>query len=127
MGAHRLAADCLRLLGAPPTTVTVVAPHDRALAAALAAQGAAAASDGASAAIVSFRGARAHPAERQACLTTLRARLPAGAPLLVVDHNQPRTLGLRLAAVVHLALAGLRPGRARYPAARGRAPLALTV
>lgn len=127
MGARRLAADCLGLLGAPPATVTVTAPHDRALAEALAARGARLTSAEPRAAIVSFRGGRADPAVRQACLATLRARLPAGAPLVLVDHNQPRTLGRRLAGMLCLAWAGLGPARARYPAARELAALAWRV
>ncbi|MCW5892200.1 MAG: hypothetical protein KIT14_16890 [bacterium] len=127
MAARRLAADCLRLLGASPATVAVTGDHDRALIAALGACGAAAPPDGAAAAVVSFRGAPADPAVRQACLAAVRRRLPPGAPLLLVDHNQPRTLGRRLVGVAQLAVVGLGAARARYPAARELAALGFAV
>jgi hypothetical protein len=99
MGARRLAADCLRLLDVPPADVAVTAPRDRA-------------------AVVSFRGQPGDAVARRACLDELRARLPAGAPLVLVDHNQPRRWPARLVAFAALALQGQRPARARHPAAR---------
>lgn len=127
MGARGLADECLRLLGAPPAAVLVAAARDPALAAALRAGGAEAPPGAATAAVVSFRGARADPVSRQVCLATLRGQLPPGAPLVLVDHNQPRTLGPRLLGVVRLAVSGMGAGRARYPAARELAALGLDV
>lgn len=127
MGARRLAADCLRLLATPPADVAVTAPHDRALAAALQASGAAASLDVARAAVVSFRGAAGDPAARGTCLDVVRSQLPPGAPLVVVDHNQPRTWPLRLVAVAALALRGQGPARARHPTARELAATGWTV
>jgi hypothetical protein len=51
-------------------------------------------------------------------LETVARRLPAGAPLVLVDHNQPRAVWRRLVALPWLLAAGLGPARARYPAAR---------
>ena len=48
----------------------------------------------------------------------LAARLASGAPVVVVDHNQPRSLALRALGVLALAARGLPPERARHPVAR---------
>lgn len=79
------------------------------------------------AALVTFLGAPAAPAERQALLAGLRGRLPANAPLLVVDHNQPRRWWRRGLGAAALAARGLPASRARYPAARELAALGLAV
>ena len=128
MRPARLAARALALLGPVTGPVAVVAPPAGRLAAALAAA-TAIASDGAlpAAGIVSFLGAPAHPADRQAALRALARRLPAGAPLVLVDHNQPRVLWRRGLGIVALAAARLAPSRARYPAARELAALGFTV
>lgn len=127
MGARRLAADCLRLLDAPPATVVVAAPYDAALSAALIASGTGTTPGGAAAAVVSFRGEPADPAARQARVAALCRRLPPGAPLVLVDHNQPRRWAGRVLAVAGLLLRGVGPARARYPAARELAALGLVV
>jgi len=83
--------------------------------------------DGVGAAIASFLGAADGPAARQAVLASLRARLSPGAPLLLIDHNQPRAWWRRAVGVVALAVRGLPAARARYPAARELAALGLPV
>jgi hypothetical protein len=72
----------------------------------------------AAAGLVSFVGARTPPALRVRTLDALRVRLPVGAPLVLVDHNQPRQWWRRPLAWLLLAVRGLPPSRARYPAAR---------
>lgn len=72
----------------------------------------------AAAGLVSFIGARTPAALRVCTLDALQARLPVGAPLVLVDHNQPRQWWRRPLALVLLAARGLPPSRARYPAAR---------
>jgi hypothetical protein len=57
-------------------------------------------------------------ARRRARLDALAARLPGGAPLVVVDHNQPRTWWRRTLGVAGLAVRGLGASRARHPVAR---------
>ena len=128
MSPARLAARALGLLGPVTGPVAVVAPRAPRLAAALAAR-APLATDGApaAAAIVSFLGAPAHPADRQAALSALARRLPAGAPLVLVDHNQPRVFWRRGLGILALAAAGSAPSRARYPAARELAALGFAV
>ncbi|TMB60874.1 MAG: hypothetical protein E6J60_00065 [Deltaproteobacteria bacterium] len=128
MRPARLAARVLALLGPVAGPVAVVAPRAGRLAAALAAQ-TACASDSAppAAGIVSFLGAPARPADRQAALRLLARRLPAGAPLVLVDHNQPRVLWRRGLGILALAVARCAPSRARYPAARELAALGFAV
>ena len=72
----------------------------------------------AAAALVSFIGARTPAALRVRTLDALRARLPVGAPLVLIDHNQPRQWWRRPLGWLQLAARGLPPSRARYPAAR---------
>ena len=128
MNPARLAARCVQLLGPAPGPVAVAAPRARRLAAALAARvRLAEAADVPAAAVVAFVGATADPAARQRLLAALGARLPVGGALVLVDHNQPRTWWRRVIALVPLAAAGLRPERARYPAARELAALGFTV
>jgi hypothetical protein len=123
-----LARRCRGLLGALDGPVLVMAPGAPRLAAAMAAALRVAA-DGEcpQGAVVVLLGTRARPAERQATLAALRARLPAGAPLVLIDHNQPRSWWRRLIGVAALLGAGLPPARARYPAARELAALGFTV
>jgi hypothetical protein len=78
----------------------------------------AAPTDAATGALVSFLGARLDAAARTARLDALAARLPSGAPLVVVDHNQPRTWAGRLVGTLVLAVRGFAPARARHPVAR---------
>ena len=78
-------------------------------------------------AIVVFVGAPAEPAGRQALLAGLRAELSPAAPLVLVDHNQPRRWCARALAALRLAAGGLPPARARYPAARELVALGFTV
>jgi hypothetical protein len=123
-----LAARCLALLGPLGGPLAVVGPRAARVRAALPAQTPLAA-DGerAGAAIATFLGAGDGPATRQAILAGLRSRLPPGAPLVLLDHNQPRAWWRRGVGVVALALRGLPPARARYPAARELAALGLGV
>jgi hypothetical protein len=76
---------------------------------------------------VSFVGVDADPAARRALLDGVRRSLSPGAPLVLVDHNQPRRLVGRIIGVAMLLARGLSPSRARYPAARELAALGFTV
>ena len=78
-------------------------------------------------AVVVFLGAAPGPAKRQAALRAVERRLPPGAPLVLVDHNQPRALWRRALAVLQLAVRGLPAARARYPAARELGALGFAV
>jgi len=122
----RLAAHALRLLGPVAGPVAVTAP--RRLRAHLASR-LVAARDGdvPVAALVAFLGSRARPAARQALLAAVRDRLPASAPVVLLDHGQPRALWRRVVGAAVLALRGLGPARARYPAARELAALGFAV
>src|SRR5207253_1017999 len=62
-----------------------------------------------------------------AMLAALRNRLPAGAPLVLLDHSQPRALWRRAVGILVLAARGLAPSRARYPAARELAAIGFAV
>jgi hypothetical protein len=117
-GAH-VATTCAALLADVDGAVRVDGPGRAPLARRLAAlvrlaPGAAPAA----AAVVSFLGARADATARAALLDAVRDALPAGAPLVVVDHNQPRTWARRLLGAALLAAHGLPPARARHPTAR---------
>ena len=127
MSAARLAAHCLELLGPVAGPVELVAPRRRHLATALDGACRASADRPPAAAIVVLLGVPARTAERQATLRALERRLPAGAPLLLVDHNQPRALARRVLATALLALRRMGPTRARYPAARELAALGFEV
>jgi len=120
----RLAAQALELLGPVDGPVAVLGPD--ALVRAVAKLATVATDDGA-AAIVCFIGTPLDVLTRQAQLATLRARLVSGAPLVLVDHNQPRTWPRRFVAAACLVLRGLRPARARHPAARELQALGLRV
>jgi hypothetical protein len=122
-----LAARCLALLGPFEGPLAIVGPGATRLRAALPDGVASVAAERPAAALVSFLGATAAPAARQALLVELRGRLPPGAPLLVVDHNQPRQWWRRGLGVVALLTHRLPPARARYPAAREMAALGLEV
>jgi hypothetical protein len=124
----RHVSRCVALLGQTPGPVVILAPAAPRLAAALAAR-VPVANDGsrAGAAVVCFAGARADIAARQTALRAIDQRLVPGARLVLVDHNQPRQPWRRLLANLHLATAGLRPARARYPAARELAALGFQI
>jgi hypothetical protein len=123
-----LAARATALLGPPAGPVAVVAPGAARLAAALAARlRPAAGTDVPAAAVVAFLGQVARPAERQALLSALRRRLPPGAPLVLIDHNQPRARWRRAVGWLRLGAARLPAARARYPAARELAALGFAV
>ena len=128
MSRARLAARCLDLLGPVAGPIAIVSARGGSLAVRLALR-AGVACDGEipAAAIVTFLRAPARPADRQAVLRTLQGRLPPGTPLLLVDHSQPRARWRRAIGVLRLALAGLPPARARYPAARELAALGFGV
>ena len=123
-----LAARCLALLGPPGGPIAIVGPRAARVTAVLPPQ-TPVASEGepADAAIATFLGAGDGPAARQAVLAGLRSRLSPGAPLVLLDHNQPRAWWRRAVGVIALALRGLPPARARYPAARELAALGLAV
>jgi len=124
----RLAARCLTLLGPVAGPVAVACPDAPRLTAALAARvPLAGGAEPPAGAVVAFLGGPARPADRQALLRALEARLPAGAPLVLLDHNQPRACWRRALALGHLAAAGLGPARGRYPAARELAALGFAV
>ncbi len=127
MNAARLAARCAALLGPVAGPVAIVAPHAPRLAAALAARLGAGAAEGPAAAVVVFLRSPARPHERQVLLAELRRRLVPGAPVVLVDHSQPRARWRRLGARVALALAGLPAARGRYPAARELVALGFAV
>jgi len=122
----RLAAHALDLLGPVAGPVAVVSPASPALAAALAHRVPVAGAEP-TAAVLVFLGAPAHPADRQRTIRELRARLPATASLVLVDHNQPRAWWRRALALLPLATQGLGPARARYPAARELAALGFSI
>jgi hypothetical protein len=128
VSAARLAARCLALLGPLPGPVAVVAPRAAAFAAALAAHVPLAGPERTPAgAVVAFLDLPARPHERQQTLHALRSRLENDAPLVLVDHSQPRARWRRPLAALALGRAGLRPSRARYPAARELAALGFRV
>jgi hypothetical protein len=128
VSAARLAAQCLALLGPVNGPVAVLGPRATRLRAALARElPAARDGDVPRGAVMVFLGAAVDPASRQSELRGLEHRLPVGAPLLLVDHNQPRALWRRVPAWVRLALGGIGPARARYPAARELATLGFAV
>jgi hypothetical protein len=115
--AARLAARCVELLGPVEGPVAVVAPPP--LVEALAARVPIANGDqAATGAVCVFLDGPIDPSLRVATLDALAGRLPATAPLVVVDHNQPRQVLRRMVAAVSLALHGQGPARARYPVAR---------
>jgi hypothetical protein len=115
--AGGLPARCLELLGPFDGALAVAAPRAPRMASALALR-AVPSGGAAGAAIVIFLGTRGDSRERRAVLAELGRRLSIGAPLVLVDHNQPRAWWRRALGVVRLAVAGLGPARARYPAAR---------
>ena len=126
MSAARLAARALEVLGAVDGPVVVACPPR--LAAAVAARCRVARPDGTGAgAVVAFLGEAARPEARQTLLRDLARRLAPGAPLVLLDHNQPRAWWRRLAGALLLIGRGLAPGRARYPAARELAALGFGV
>jgi hypothetical protein len=123
-----LAARCLALLEPFDGRVAVVGPHaDRVSAALPRGTRLANPDEPPAAAIVTFLGAHDGPAARQACLARLRSSLARGAPLVLIDHNQPRGWWQRIVGAIVLAMRGLAPARARYPAARELAALGLHV
>jgi len=115
--AARLAARCVELLGAVDGPVAVVAR--RRVRAALAAQ-LRLADDGAPApaALCVFLGESVDCDTRRTRLDGLAARVPPGAPLVAVDHNQPRARWRRLPGALVLLTRGQSPARARHPVAR---------
>ena len=117
MTPARLAARCVELLGDVQGPIAVVASPE--LTKALAAHVHVAPEGGpAAGAVCSFLRERAHPHARGLRLNALAARLPAGAPIVVVDHNRPRRLAARFANDVTLLARGMAPSRAAYPTAR---------
>jgi hypothetical protein len=113
----QLAARCVELLGEVHGPVVVVA--SRRLRTALAGY-VQIAEEGvpASAGVCSFLNERAHAHARALRLNALTTRLPAGAPIVVVDHNRPRRLLARFANALLLLARATSPARAAYPTAR---------
>jgi hypothetical protein len=115
--AARLAARCVELLDGVVGPIAVSAPPD--VVAALATRIGVARGDGPIAgAVCVLLGTRIDEPARAAAWDALAARLAPGAPVVVVDHNQPRTLGRRALGVLVLAARALPPDRARHPVAR---------
>lgn len=128
MTARRLAAPCRALLGAVPGPVLVVGPDGPAWSEALRGLGLAVVEEGAAAAgVVVLLGERGDATARARMLATVAARLAAGAPVVLVDHNRPRAPWRRPAAWLALLARGLPPRRARHPAARELAAAGFTV
>ena len=117
MTAALLAAGCLDLLGRVegPIAVTAPAPLGEALR-----NRVPIANDGEAVrgAICVFLREPADADRRTSRLSELAARLPAGAPLVVVDYNQPRTWWRRVRGALALASTGHLPARARHLVAR---------
>lgn len=128
MSAAGLAARAVELLGRVDGPVAIACPRRPSLAAALASR-LEPAHDGSppQGAVVVFLGLAARPAERQAMLHALRHRLGQRAPLVLLDHNQPRVWWRRFIGWAVLALAGTGPARSRYPVARELAVLGFAV
>jgi hypothetical protein len=121
------ADTCRELLGPADGSLLLVAPRTAAALNALFADRGATPADVPSGAVVVWLGDAAVPERRTAVLASLAARLPLGAPLIVVDHNQPRSAIARLANTVRLAFRGLPPARARYRVAREVTQVGFTV
>ena len=126
MTPARLAAACDALLGGIDGRLVVVAPHASAAVVAFRAR-AADAADTPVGAVIVWLGERGESERRTAVLADVRARLPVGAPLVVVDYNQPRTRGRRWANALELWLRGVPSSRARYLVAREVARSGFTV
>ena len=116
MTAARLAARCVELLDGVGGPIAVSAPPD--VVDALAARVAVARDGAVAGAVCVLLGTRVGESARAAAWDALAARLASGAPVVVVDHNQPRTLARRALGMLALAARGLPPERARYPVAR---------
>ena len=115
-----LCALALSLLGVPAGPVLAVGADAAAWRRALRDAGRLVADDTgpAAGAIVTFVGERTDAGVRRGRLAAVRARLAAGAPLVLVDHNRPRQWWRRPLAALALLRRGLPPSRAAYPAAR---------
>jgi hypothetical protein len=120
VSASATAAEALALLAETAGPVLVVGRDAPNWEAVLGAAGRAVAAPGVAvaAAMVAFTGERGDPEARRRRLGDVRARLVAGAPLVLVDHNQPRQWWRRPLAAALLVARGLPPARGRYPAAR---------
>jgi hypothetical protein len=112
----RLAARCVELLGRVDGPIAVTA--SRRVADAVAARVPVAGDGAVAGAVCVLLGTRVDPPARAAAWDALAARLASGAPLVVVDHNQPRTAWRRALGIAVLACRGLAPSRARHPVAR---------
>ena len=128
MRAARLAARAVELLGPVEGPVVLSCPAAARLEGALVARVRTPRSgEVPAAAVVVLLGGPHCPQQRQPLLRALQHALPRGAPLVLIDHNQPRSWGRRVLAVLALAVRGLAPARARYPAARELAALGFAV
>jgi len=115
--AARLAARCVELLDGIVGPIAVSAPPD--VTGALATRVTVAGENGPIAgAVCVLLGKAVDEAARARTWTGLAARLAADAPLVVVDHNQPRAAWRRAVGALALLLTGQGPARARHPTAR---------
>jgi len=114
--AARLAARCVELLDGVGGPIAVSAPPD--VAAAVAALVPIAHDGAVAGAVYVLLGTRIDEPARAAAWDALAARLASGAPVVVVDHNQPRKLARRALGLLVLAAQGLPPERARHPVAQ---------
>jgi hypothetical protein len=125
---QRLADPCRALLRFGDGPVLVEGPNAAAWREALAAGGTAVVTTGpARAAVIVLLAERGEPAARAQWLASVAHRLSPGAPVVLVDHNQPRAPWRRVPAGLALVARGLPPRRARYPAARELAAAGFTI
>jgi hypothetical protein len=118
--AGRVRAHAVSLLGRADGSALVLGRDAPAWRQALAAAGWSppAGAEPVAAVVVTFLGEREDGTARRERLAAAGARLRPGAPLLLVDHNQPRRWWRRVPGWVSLAVRGLPPARARVLAAR---------
>jgi hypothetical protein len=113
--AARLAARCVELLDGVGGPIAVSAPPDVSPRSRRACRSRTTAPSRAPCACCSARASTSGAGGR---LGRAGGPLASGAPVVVVDHNQPRTLARRALGVLALAARGLPPERARHPVAR---------
>jgi hypothetical protein len=125
---QRLADPCRALLRFGDGPVLVEGPNAAAWREALAAGGTGVVTAGpARAAVIVLLGEPGDPAGRARLLAAVANRLVPGAPVVLVDHNQPRAPWRRVPAGLALLARGLPPRRACYPAARELAAAGFTI
>ena len=117
MTPARLAARCVELLDGVSGPIAVSAPPDVAHAIAMRLR-IGGEDEVIAGAVCVLLGEAVDEGVRAKTWTRLAARLAADAPLVVADHNQPRTAWRRFVGALALMLAGQSPARARHPTAR---------